>query len=110
MAASEVFDWVADQLVERTMLTRLEARGTVRLVVRDAGLNPETVAAFQMRIVLTRLMPSALEKRRIEGAKELCATIADTLDSFEGSTPREDAYDVFERLEGRGSGGTGGDE
>ena len=101
MAASEVFDWVAAQLVERTPLSRLEARGTVRLVVRDAGLNPETVAAFQMKIVLTRLMPAALEKRRIPDAKALCTAIADTLASFEGSTAREDAYDVFERFEGR---------
>ena len=103
MAASEVFDWVADELVARTALTRLEARGTVRLVVRDAGLNPETVAPFQMRIVLTRLMPAALERRRITDAKALCEAIAIALDQLPPSMPSsEDAYDVFERFEAGG--------
>ncbi len=96
-----VFDWVADELVARTSLSRLEARGTVRLVLRDAGLNPSTVAAFQMRIVLTRLMANALEKRKVPNAKEVCAAIADGLDTLKTSTD-EDAYDVFERFDRQG--------
>jgi hypothetical protein len=107
MAESEVFVWVASELESRTALSRLEARGTVRLVLKDAGLDPNSVAAFQMDVVLKRLMPAALTKRKVEDAAELCAALAAALkDSGAGrSEAVETAYDVFRRLDGRGGGG-----
>lgn len=102
MAESDVFVWVAGELERRTHLSRLEARGTVRLVLKDAGLDPTSVAAYQMDVVLKRLMAAALSKRKVGDAAILCAALAQELkESAAGSSPsRETAYDVFERLEG----------
>ncbi len=102
MAESKVFDWVAGELQRRTQLSSLEARGTLRLVLKDAGLDATSVAAFQMDVVLKRLMPAALTKRRVAGAPELCAALAADLSSAAiASGPAKDtAYDVFERLDG----------
>lgn len=99
-----MFDWVADELERRTSLSRLEARGTLRLVIKDAGLDPGSVAAFQMDIVLKRLMPDALAKRRVANAAQLCHSLAEALKSAASGLStgqrRDTAYDVFERLEG----------
>jgi hypothetical protein len=102
MAESKVFDWVASELERRTPLSSLEARGTLRLVLKDAGLDVSSVAAYQMDVVLKRLMPAALTKRRVADAASLCAELAaDLTNSAVAASPaRDTAYDVFERLEG----------
>ena len=109
MAESEVFAWVAKELEERTHLSRLEARGTVRLMLKDAGLDPNSVAAHQMDVVLMRLMPAALNKRRVADAEQLCHEIAAKLRESGASVsepPADDtAYDVFARLDAEGPGG-----
>ncbi|MEZ4220118.1 MAG: hypothetical protein R3B13_04245 [Polyangiaceae bacterium] len=106
MSESEVFDWVTRQLERRTHLSRLEARGTVRLVLKDAGLDAGTVAAHQMAVVLVRLMPAALTKRRVEGSQDICGELAEEMQQMVARTKaasQDTAYEVFERLESRGS-------
>ena len=44
MAAS-IFELVAEELERRTDLAKLEARGTVRLSLKQAGLDAHTVSA-----------------------------------------------------------------
>lgn len=102
MAESGVFDWVANELERRTALSRLEARGTLRLVLKDAGLDPGSVAVFQMDVVLKRLLSGALSKRRVTGSSELCLALAAELPEAVRSDarPKETAYDVFARLDG----------
>ena len=102
--APTLFEWVASALQRRTPLTQLEARGTLRLVLKHAGLDPKTVAAHQMEVVIQRLLPAALSKRRVENAKELCLEVAAEMkaEAKNLSDPREDtAYDVFSRLDSR---------
>lgn len=103
MAESAVFDWVATELEARTRLSRLEARGTLRLVLKEAGLDPNSVAGFQMVIVLERLLPKTLERRRVDDAATLCRVLAADLrtSSVAKSATRDTAYDVFERFDGR---------
>jgi hypothetical protein len=105
MAESKVFDWVAMELQRRTHLSSLEARGTLRLVLKDAGLDVSSVATFQMDVVLKRLMPSALRKRRVTDAAEICAALAADLAGadVDAGPAKDTAYDVFERLDGRRS-------
>jgi hypothetical protein len=43
MAESKAFDFVCSELERRTSMTRLEARGTVRIALKDAGLAADTV-------------------------------------------------------------------
>ncbi len=100
MGESPVFGWVSDALERLTQLKRIEARGTVRLVLKDAGLEPGTVSVAEMQVVLERLMPRALEKRKVSDAAEVCATMKRELAERGPLVTDESAYDVFRRLGG----------
>ncbi len=106
MAESYAFDWVSNELEARTSLSRLEARGTVRLVLKNVGLDPESVKVHQMVVIVLRLLPSALAKRRVEDAERLCQVLADELGTQRpprGDGVEDDAYDVFARLDAESS-------
>lgn len=99
-----MFEWVGQELEKRTALSRLEARGTVRLVLRDAGLEPGTVTVSEMVVVLRRLMTPALEKRRVEDAADVCKRVTELLEAIAQRgllIGRESAYEVFRRMDGR---------
>jgi hypothetical protein len=99
---SIIFDWVSRELERRTALSRLEARGTLRLVLKHAGLDPTSVSAHQMLVVVERLLPSALSKRKVDSADSLCRVLVDDLRTYAMNAPQADtetAYDVFERLD-----------
>lgn len=102
MTASPIFDWLSDALERRTGFTRLEARGTVRLVLKHAGIEPAAVTPRQAEVVLARLMPPALKKRRVAEAEAVCAELVDDLRAFSAQVEIPDvetAYDVFARLD-----------
>ncbi len=102
MAETPAFEWTADAVEAATELSRIEARGTVRLVLKEAGLEPSSVNGQQMQVVLKRLMPAALDRRRVEDAEALCNQLAEKLSRQSlGGASRESAHDVFARLGGR---------
>jgi hypothetical protein len=102
MADSPVFDWVSGEIERRTEMSRLEARGTVRLVLKEAGLEPGTVTVAQMCVAIEKLMPYALERRRVDQCEEFCRTLRAALEEAAArgavATTRESAYDVFRRF------------
>ena len=101
MADAPAFDWVCSELEQRTPLDRLEARGTVRLALKEAGLDGRSVTAEQMKVVLEKLMPGELEARGVEDAGSLCLTLASGVASLEGGdAAAESPEDVFRRLAG----------
>ena len=75
MADVPVFEFVCGELERRTSLGRLEARGTVRLALKEAGLSANTVSVREMQVVLERLLPAALASRGIDGGDALCGEI-----------------------------------
>ena len=80
MADSPVFDHACDQLQSHTDLDRLEARGTLRLALKDSGLDASSVDGAQMAVVLRRVMPSELERRGIADASSICEAIAGSVE------------------------------
>jgi hypothetical protein len=100
MADAQAFEFVCDELERRTKMTRLEARGTVRLALKDAGLAPATVRPAEMLVVLQKVMPRELGARGIEAGDSLCQTlsagVAKLKDDSAGQTPEA----VFSRLAG----------
>ena len=68
MADSATFEWVCNELEQRTSLDRLEARGTVRLSLKQAGLEPGTVTTEQMKVVLEKVLPSELDSRGVDAS------------------------------------------
>jgi hypothetical protein len=101
--AESLFEFVCARLQERTELDKLEARGTVRIALKDAGLDPRTVNAEQMSVMLLKAMPKELTARGVEGADEICRGLAAGLKSFQGAAAAgsESPEDVFRRLGAR---------
>jgi hypothetical protein len=102
--ATSIFDLAADELERRTDFEKLEARGTVRLALKGAGLDPGDVTASQMAVVFTRVMPKELLARGVEGPEPICEAIVNALknahvesDEARASSPEE----VFRRLASR---------
>lgn len=100
MADSTAFEYACNELERVTTLERLEARGTVRLALKQTGLEARSVSPSQMATVLDRVLPGELANRGIENADAVCATIGRALAGMrdEGSADTPEA--VFQRLGG----------
>ncbi|MBW1884641.1 MAG: hypothetical protein JRJ58_14010 [Deltaproteobacteria bacterium] len=100
MADSEVFDFVCEQLEQRTNVDRLEARGTVRIALKKAGVEVRTVNIEQMIVVVTKLLPGQLVRRAVEDGQMHCDAILRQLATLEVGAIGDTPEDVFERLGG----------
>ncbi|MFK7894720.1 MAG: hypothetical protein AB8G23_02730 [Myxococcota bacterium] len=101
MAASPIFTQACSQLEETTDLSTIEARGTVRLALKSAGLEAASVTLEQMTVVLTRVMPEELAARGVDDPAAVSASIASALgrlatNASANITDTPDA--IFERL------------
>ena len=100
--ADSIFDLVADELERRTDLAKLEARGTVRLALKEAGLDARSVTAEQMGVILHKVLPGEMQSRGVEDAASTCDGIHTTLkaqhpaDSAASSAESPEA--IFRRL------------
>jgi hypothetical protein len=101
MADSPVFEFVCAEIEQRTSLARLEARGTVRLALKEAGLAASSVSVREMQVVLDRLLPAALASRGIEDGAALCGEIrAGAARLQEASAATDTPEAIFGRLGG----------
>jgi hypothetical protein len=101
MADSPVFEFVCGEIEQRTSLGRLEARGTVRLALKEAGLAANAVSVREMDVVLARVLPAALASRGIEGGDALCGEIrAGAARLQDGGRAAETPEAIFGRLGG----------
>jgi hypothetical protein len=72
---SPVFEWTSAALERATTFNSLQARGTVRLALKKAGLDATTVNVIGMLAVVSRLMPKELASRKIENGEAICAQL-----------------------------------
>jgi len=100
---STLFDFISGEIERRTDLARLEARGTVRLALKEAGFEADAITAREMSVVLEKIMPGSLVSRGVSDAESVCSALAASLrdfkDAVEGqgkATPES----VFARLAG----------
>lgn len=101
MADSAAFDFVCDQLEQQTSLDRLEARGTVRLALKQSGLEARSVTPDQMKVVVEKILPAELESRGIENAAAVCQSAMTGLAGVDaGGAAGESPDEVFRRLGG----------
>ena len=99
---SPVFEFVASEIERRSALATLEARGTVRLALKRAGLDASNVTSAQMSVLLERVLPEEIRSRGVVGSEELCRAVAVALS---GSHPHpavqpESPEAIFRRLAG----------
>ena len=98
--AGDLFDFVADQLEQCTPLDRLESRGTLRIVLKDSGLEPKTVTQKQFCVVLESVAPGELESRGVGESQAICVALVEKI-RREPAGRWETSHDVdeiFERL------------
>lgn len=100
MADSEAFDFVCDHLEQKTSLDRLAARGTVRIALKQAGLEARSVTPQQMAVLAEKVLPAELSSRGVEGGDALCRDMIGTLKGMSSSGGAETPDAVFKRLGG----------
>ena len=81
MVESPVFDWMSNALEEVTPWNALSARGTVRLALKKAGLDPRSVNKVEMIVVVDRLLERELAVRGIEDAAQVCRDLRSRLET-----------------------------
>lgn len=101
MADSPAFSWLCQELERATCLDRLEARGTVRLALKGAGLEAAAVLPDQIKVVIERLLPGELAARGVENAVEVCDRLAAGVERVDGGDLAEAPDEVFRRLGSR---------
>ena len=104
MAESEAFTLVCEHLERATGLARPAARGTVRLALKEAGLDAETVTPAQMAVVTEKVLPAELGALRIADVEGHCQTLRGRLKRMvsEPSGAGEASPEaVFERMGAR---------
>jgi len=105
MADAPAFDWVCTELERRTSLDRLEARGTVRISLKEAGLEARNLTPEQTKVVLEKVLPKELGTRGVEDAERVCRELAsEALGIDAGSGSGETPEEVFRRLAGASGG------
>jgi hypothetical protein len=100
MTATTAFDHVCEALEHATSLDRLQCRGTIRLVLKEAGLDVARVQPNEMAVVVRRLLPAALRSRGVDAPEPLCEELARGLASVETAPVAESPDAVFRRLGG----------
>ena len=102
-ADSPVFEWTSAALERATTFNTIQARGTVRLALKKAGLDATTVNLIGMAAVLGKLMPKELASRKIENGEAICAQLVTDLKNADVAAParRSDEQtpeEVFRRM------------
>jgi hypothetical protein len=98
---SPVFEFVAAEIERRSALATLEARGTVRLAIKRAGLDASNVTSAQMAVVLERVLPEELTSRGVARAEDFCRAIASALRASEPDGASPDSPEaIFRRIAG----------
>jgi hypothetical protein len=95
---SDVFDHVCEGVERATSLDRMQSRGTVRLALKEAGLDPARVQPNEMAVVLNRILPAQLRSRGIESPEVLCAELARGLSGLKVAPLAETPDAIFRRL------------
>jgi hypothetical protein len=99
--ADNPFDFAAERLEHHASLDRLAARGTLRIALKAAGLDPKNLTGAQLQVVFEKVMPGELESRGISDARDVCAAVLADVGSARGGAADAGATspdDIFRRL------------
>jgi hypothetical protein len=82
-------------------MSRLQARGTLRIVLNRTGLSPGSLRVAQLRAIALRLLPKELRARGVPECDSLCRELASCPPSVETEAAErlpEDPEEVFKRM------------
>ena len=101
--ATTLFDATAERLEASTEMERLAARGTLRLALKEAGLDIQNLTLPQLRAVFEKLMPKELEARGVTDTAAICKTVMDDIARTTREAERAASIspdEIFKRLGG----------
>ena len=96
-----LFDLAAERLENHTGIDRLEARGTLRIALKAAGLEPKNLTGAQLQVVFEKVMPGELESRGVSDVRDVCAAVLADLARAGGAAEDASATspdEIFRRL------------
>jgi len=93
-----VFEQACASLEQATPLSRLEARGTMRIVLKESGLDPASVRASDLCVVTRMVLPKALEARGVTDVESVCEQLRSGLSQIQDSASTDTPEAVFARL------------
>ncbi len=102
MGDSPIFEMVVMRLMQQSGLSDQHCRQTVRVALRDAGLDPMTVTSRQMRVVCKKVLGHHLDLQNIDpkDAESICADLSDLLSSSDLPAPSQQSPEsIFYRLD-----------
>jgi hypothetical protein len=98
-----LFELAADLLERHSRLDRLEARGALRLALKDAGLRSDALGSREITAVLQKLMPERLAKMGVSDGASVCERTLGEIaraGARAGAAPETDRDRIFRRLGG----------
>lgn len=98
MAESAAFEAACACLETSSSLTKLEARGTIRIALKEAGFEAKTATPQVLGAVVRRVLPAELRSLRVSDPEAICTKIAVTLEGMVSEPASETAEAVFKRL------------
>ena len=99
--AADLFDFAAERLEHHTGFSQLEARGTLRIALKVAGLDPSAFTAGQLCVVFEKVMPGELDSRGVSNVQDVCAAVLADLESAGDAAADASATspdEIFRRL------------
>ena len=102
MSDAAAFDWACSELEGSTSLDRLEARGTIRIALKQSGLDVRAVTPDQMKVVIERLLPGELTARGVANGDSICSAMVESLErqDLASAMPSQSPDEIFRRLGG----------
>jgi hypothetical protein len=83
-------------LAAETGMTETQARGTLRLLLKERGIDPTITRKPDLRALLGPPLVDALEKRHVLIGEDGLAAVRRAID---GAIELDDAYDLFSDME-----------
>jgi hypothetical protein len=98
VSESNAFVWLCDQIETITNLSRLEARGTVRIALKELGLLPADLAPLQAAKVAEHVLPRELATRGVDDAVAICQRLSVEAKGLPDERSESAADEIFRDL------------
>jgi|1185.fasta_scaffold546437_1 hypothetical protein len=99
MSDSLIFELVCESVESEGKLSRLEARGTVRLMLKEVGLDAQQVGKGAAMLAVDRFLEQALRVRRVPEPEKVKARVLQALrDSTLEGPDGDDPAAIFGRI------------
>ena len=95
------FDQLAEKLEELTSFNRLEARGTLRIALKESGLDLKALRGDQLRVVVDRVLPQHLRDRGVVDPEKICQLLVGVIPTSNDADSSDSPEAIFERLGSR---------